>query len=106
MTDTQQNDAVDPWAGLGENEEADSRTADIPRALLDTLDYAVTWFATVDSKKLRRVKCPSEAEAEKLVDQIHRFSLARGVPTSTLDRDGTTVIFRFQKPRSNGDSDS
>lgn len=108
MTDTMNPPAeiVDPWAGLGENEEADSRTVDIPRALLETLDYAVTYFMTVDSKTLRRVKCPNEQAAELLVDQIHRFSLARGVSTSTLDRNGNLVVFRFAKSRTNGDSES
>ena len=97
---------VNPWAGLGESEGIDSRTADIPRALLDALDYAVSYFATVDSKQLRRVTCADAEEAETLVDQIHRYSLANGVSTSTLDRTGNIVVFRFAKSRGNGDSDS
>jgi len=108
MTDTiiHQTETPDPWAGLGENEAADSRTVDIPAALLASLDYAVAYFSTVDSKTLRKVTCATDAAAEILVDQIHRFSLARGVSTSTLDRTGNVVIFRFAKSRSNGDSDS
>ena len=108
MTDTMNPpaDVVDPWAGLGENEEADSRTVDIPRALLDTLDYAVVYFTTVDSKTLRRVKCPDEQAAKVLVDQIHRYSLARGVSTSTLEYTGNVVVFRFAKSRANGSDES
>jgi hypothetical protein len=108
MNDTvnTQTGTVDPWAGLGDSEPADSRTIDIPQALLDALDYAVSYFATVDSKTLRRVTRPTDAEAELLVDQIHRFSLARGVSTSTLERTGNIVVFRFAKSRSNGSDDS
>ncbi len=106
MTDTMNPpiDAVDPWAALGvSTKEIDSRTADIPGDVIDALDYAVRYFTTVDSKKLRYVQCANELEAELLIDQIHRFSLARGVSTSTLERRDTVVVFRFSKPRANGD---
>ena len=59
-----------------------------------------------ENKKQLRIVMPDEASAELLMEQIHQYSLAKGVSLSTLDRTGNVVVFRFAKSRTNGDSDS
>lgn len=97
---------ADQFAGFGgTTEEVDTRTMNIPAAVLAAMDNAVVHFSNRQNKKQLRTTFSSEGSAELFALQLSRYAAANKLTLSTLEQDGPVVRFRFAKVRMNGEDE-